>query len=343
MANATRLDAGRGRPTAGAILPQCERPWVLVGPVVCCSILLGPHRPIPVGLRGWAAWHDGWVSPTDDLPSTPPPLASALDGEAFARQGGVGGNQTLLMLYGRVVTWPELLAAVALLLVLMSLVALVGIWFAWHKLAVRVLLQDQQAVVTLPADLRVQAAVQHRIGVRIDQRIPVRLPLSQDVELPLTQALPVQVSLQTSVPVRLDVPIDQVIKIDQRIDVDTNVHTKILGFGVTLPIKGQVPIRADVPVHLHVPVSEDVPVTVQGPATVTLLQPLHAHVQTVLQTEVPIHESLSLPLTRPIDANLHFTQPRIEVGLSQLDMTVPFDAVGLSWRGPLPAWLSARP
>ena len=124
----------------------------------------------------------------------------------------------------------------------------------------------------------------------------------------------------------------ETVEVDQVIDLDTQVQTKVLGIAMTLPIRGKVPVKASVPIEMNIPIHHDLPVALVRTAQVTMQAPLRAHIDTVIETQVPIRQALAVPLTAPVSARLTFPQPTVDAGLNLMDLTVPFNAVTLGWR-----------
>lgn len=238
----------------------------------------------------------------------------------------------MLAIYGRTVTWKHLIITAVLLLILMGVGAAFVTWWIWQNMAAQVVLKEQQADIVLPKELAVQAAVNQRVRIQVDQTLPVRVPIHQDLTIPLKEAIPINVSIDTMVPISIDVPIKHVVRVDQVVQLDTQVKTRILGIPVTVPIQGRIPVKAEVPVDLVIPVRQNLPVALVTPATVRLTEPLRTTVDTVIEARIPVHESLSLPVTAPVNATLSFPQQRVRAGLDLLDLTVPFDSVTLAPR-----------
>lgn len=236
------------------------------------------------------------------------------------------------------VTWRTLILTVALLLLLMTALAAGAGWWAWNHLVAQVALKEQKALIKLPEQLAVRAAISNRVQVRIDERLPVRVPISQALSIPITEPIPIKVAVETTVPIDLEVPVKHVLKVDQSIDLDARVQTRLLGFNVTLPIKGRVPLRADVPVDLVIPVHKQIPVSLNMPAVVRLPEPLRAQVDTVFETTIPIRQSMSLPVTAPVDAVLTFPGQTVEAGLQLVRLDLPFDAIRVLPREAPPWW-----
>ena len=238
----------------------------------------------------------------------------------------------MLAVYGHTITWRHLILTAFALIVLMSALALAAGWWAWHHLAAHVVLREQQALVRLPDTLAVRAEITRQVAVRVDQTLPVRVPIQQDLVIPIKDAIPVQVSIDTVVPLRLDVPVRQTIHLDQAIDIDTQVRTRVLGVSLSVPIQGRIPVKADVPVDMVIPVKQDVPIALTTSALVRVTEPLRTRIDTVVHAQVPIHASLRLPVTEPVDARLTFPQQRVQAGLDLMDLTVPFEAVTMALR-----------
>lgn len=229
----------------------------------------------------------------------------------------------------RAVTWRGLILTAALLLLTMSLLAIAGGYWAWTRLAARVLLQEQRAQVELPAELAVRAAVGGLVEVKLDQSWPVRVPVRQTFQIPLTDPIALQASIDTVVPLAVDVAVEHTLQVDQVIAIDAKVATRFMGMPLTVPIKGQVPVKAAVPISLVIPVRKQVPLSLTVPATVRLAEPIEARVDTVVETRVPLRETLRVPVTAPVAATLTFPQQVTEAGLKLIDFELPLDAIRL--------------
>lgn len=239
----------------------------------------------------------------------------------------------MLAIYGRTVTWKHLILTAGLLLILMGAAAASAAWWAWHNLAAQVVLKEQQADILLPKELAVKAAVTQKVKISLDnQTLPVRVPIHQELSIPLDEVIPIKVSLDTVVPVNIDVPVKHVLKVDQVVDLDTHVKTRILGIPLTLPIQGKIPVKADVPVDLVIPIRKDLPLVLVTPVTVRFSEPLHTTLDTVIETRLPLHGAMDIPLTAPVSASLTFPQQKVQAGLELLDLTVPFEDVTLAPR-----------
>lgn len=238
------------------------------------------------------------------------------------------------------VTWKALIITAVVLLLLMSAVAAMAGWWAWRHMAARVTLQNQPALVRLPDTLAVQAEVRRALQVKVDQVLPVSVPIDEHVSIPFPEPVPVNVRVDTQVPVAIDVPFEHVFTIDQTIELDTTVRTRVLGFSVNVPIQGKVPLKAQVPIKLVVPVRHTLPVSLDVPAMVRLPEPIRAHVQTTVKAQIPIRESLSLPVTEPLQATLRFPNPEIRASLAHTEVLLPFDTITVA---PTSGWASLVP
>lgn len=273
-------------------------------------------------------------------PSRPDSFAvPAASGTALPPDGAA-----MLAVYGRPVTWRMLVLTAVVLLVLMATSAFGVVWWVWHNLAARVVIQEQQALVQLPPELAVRAAVSEQVQVTIDEVLPITVPIDQTLTIPLNDTLPVRVSIDTTLPIAIDVPVRQVIPLDQVVDVDATVRTKVLGIPMTVPVKGRIPIKADVPLDVVIPVRHTLPLVLSTDAQVRLQEPLRVKVNTLIQAQVPIQRQLSLPINEPVQATLSFPQRTVSAGLQLLDLTVPFTAVSFAPReGTMAAqWWSDR-
>ncbi|RZI81427.1 MAG: hypothetical protein EOP38_19390 [Rubrivivax sp.] len=228
------------------------------------------------------------------------------------------------------VTWRTLILSAVAMLLVMTAVAAGGAYWAWQRLSAHVVLRDQSAQISMPAELAVRASVSNQVQVRLDQTLRLKVPVHETLSIPITDPIPLTVSIETSVPINLDVPIEHTLHVDQVIELDTKVKTRILGLPVTLPIKGKVPLKADVPISLVIPVRKQVPVSLNTPALIRLNEPLSAKIDTLLDTQVPIRESFTLPVTAPVNATLSFPSQSVKAGLKHMDIQLPLADVRLA-------------
>jgi hypothetical protein len=112
--------------------------------------------------------------------------------------------------------------------------------------------------------------------------------------------------------------------------VDTEVEVTVAGVTLDLPIRGDVPIKADVPLNLMIPVKDEVPLKFTSPVILRLHEPLHALLDTTLDTEIPVQGTLQLPVTSQIEATLNFPPKPVEAGLYYLDLALPLEDVEFS-------------
>ena len=230
------------------------------------------------------------------------------------------------------VTWRTLILTSVALLVLLTGLSGAAAWWAWHHLAAQVTLREQPARIRMPRSLAVRAAVDNRVQVKVDQVLPVRVPISQTLAIPLDQPMQVQVKVDTVVPIDLVVPVRHVVRIDQSIALDTTVKTRVLGIPLSLPVQGTVPLKTDVPIVLDLPVKHQLPVSLNAPATVRLSEPLRTRIDTVFEAKVPVRQSLSLPVTAPVEATLSFPGQVVEAGLDVMAVSLPFQAIRIEPR-----------
>lgn len=232
----------------------------------------------------------------------------------------------------RYVTWRTLLlSALALFIVLCIATVVTGYW-VWHHVVAEVDLPEQTARVALPSQLAVRAAVTNNVQVRVRQVLPLKVPLHQTLSIPVPDPLQVDAQLQATIPLDLNIPVEQTLHVDQTLELNTAVKTRVLGFGVTLPIQGKVPLKLDVPIHMLIPVRQQLPLQLRLPASVQLTQPLQARLDTVLDTRVAVDEALNLPVTAPVDAVLSFPQRDVEAGLRLMRAEVPLQAIRFETR-----------
>ena len=216
-----------------------------------------------------------------------------------------------------------------LLMVLLAISGAVGLW-VFNETNARFLLREQSGWIKFPDALNVVADINNAMQVHIDQVIPAQVPVKQAIDIPVRDDVNAVVTVDTHVPIALQVAVSDTIAIDQVVTIDTEVEVTVAGVAIDLPIKGDIPIKADVPINLVIPVEDDVPLQFTAPVTLQLPEPLHAQLDTVLDTQIPIQGVLQLPVTSQLEATLNFPPQPVEAGLYYLDLALPLNSIEFS-------------
>ena len=222
-----------------------------------------------------------------------------------------------------------LLICSGLLLLLITVTAAAGLWVL-HETKARFLLREQTGWIRLPESLDVEASINNAMQVHVDQVIPAKVPVKQGIDIPVPGDINAVVAVDTRVPVVMSVVVNDTLRIDQVIPVDTEVEVTVAGVSLDLPIKGDVPIKADVPLNLTIPVNDQVPLKFTAQVVLRLHEPLHAELDTVLDTQIPIKGTLEMPVTSQLEATLNFPPDPVEAGLYYLDLSLPLNEVEFS-------------
>ena len=233
------------------------------------------------------------------------------------------------------ITLKTLILSSALLLVgLLTTTVCIGYW-AYQNVQARFLLKDQSGWISFPESLEVGAEIRDALQVEVNQSIPTKVPINQAIDIPVPNDIHATVTVDTSIPIKFDVAVEDTLIIDQIIPIDTVVQVTVAGIDIGLPIKGDIPIKAAVPLELIIPINNQVPLAFTAPVTLRLDEPLHARLDTVLDTIIPIKGVLDLPVTSDIEATLRFPSQPIEAGLYYFDLSLPLKNVEISTLEPL--------
>lgn len=236
----------------------------------------------------------------------------------------------------RPVTLKTLLTICLILLaVLLAGSGLAGYWI-FSETKARFLLREQSGWIKFPESLNVKADIHNKMQVHVDQSIATKVPIKQALSIPVPGDVNALVSVDTEIPINLKVPVKDTLAIDQTIPVDTEVEVTVAGIGIDLPIKGDIPIKAEIPLNLLIPVTDKVPLQFTSPVTLRLPEPLHAELDTALDTNIPIQGVLSLPVTSQLEATLNFPPQPVEAGLYYLDLALPLREIDFSTVSPAP-------
>ena len=182
-------------------------------------------------------------------------------------------------------------------------------WWLFQHVDARVQLKNQPMVVSLPEAFAVSADVLNVLDVRIDGDVSALVPVNQLITVPIRDTLKVTASVDSDVPIRMTVPVRERVSVDQVVHVDTQVQVRVLGRDLTLPVRGDVPIKAMIPVNLDIPVDQRVRVRFSTPADVRIDQPLRIPLKAVIDTVVPVHSQLRVPVQSALQANIRVQGP----------------------------------
>jgi len=118
------------------------------------------------------------------------------------------------------------------------------------------------------------------------------------------------------------------VSVDQVVHVDTQVQVRVLGRDLTLPVRGDVPIKAMIPVNLDIPVDQRVRVRFSTPADVRIDQPLRIPLKAVIDTVVPVHSQLRVPVQSALQANIRVQGP-VPAVIEHADLRLPLRDLAL--------------
>lgn len=224
-----------------------------------------------------------------------------------------------------------LIAILALLLVTFALTVVLAGW-VWRHLGAELALRDQIAQVAITQALPIDVQLQEGLELLVDGNVETSVPVNQVVKVPLQETLDVTVDFDGAVDVNLDVPFQTMVRVDEMMPLEAVLDVKIMGVWTKLPIRGVLPIRLNVPVNTVVPVRQSLPLAFSQPARVALDQTLSVPLNTHINTTVPLHSVLSVPEPPPFKALATVLEPA-ETTLTRLDLALPMNDLGLSWKG----------
>lgn len=224
-----------------------------------------------------------------------------------------------------------LIAILALLLVTFVLTLVLAGW-VWRHLGAELALRDQIAQVAITQALPIDVQLQQGLELLVDGTVDTTVPVKQVLTVPLQETLDVSVDFDGAVDVNLDVPFQTMVKVDEMMPLEAVLDVKIMGVWTKLPIRGVLPIRLNVPVNTVVPVRQSLPLSFTKPVQVALDQQISVPLDTRIRTSVPLHSVLQVPQPPPIKALATVLEPA-ETTLTRLDLALPMNDVGFSWKG----------
>lgn len=209
--------------------------------------------------------------------------------------------------------------SVLLVALALGVVSAGGVWLG---LIVQVPIRNQPAGITLPELFAAVVEVNNQLDVAMKGEITASVPFRQTLTVPLRGRYDFDVEMKARVPVQFDVRFDGVIPVDTEaaVTIRTGINYKNLKSLRNLVIETTLPLRFPLPVNLDIPVDEVIDLTYVGPLSADINQDLLAPVDTVLQTRLPIDQTISTPVTAaiPLDVRLDPGQVRLIIS----DMTV---------------------
>lgn len=212
---------------------------------------------------------------------------------------------------------------VILVLLFASLCGAILAISAFKYLVLYIPLKNQNVDIALQAPLQARVHAHEALQTYVSGTVDAEIPLNETLSLPLTQTMKPVIEFDHVVPIKTTIPVKEVIKINQVLQLDSQVKVKVLGKDIALPVKGEIPIRLDVPVHLSVPVEQGLHLKFKSPVKVQLKEQLKLPIQTTLQSQIPIHGELSIPLKSDLKARVdirHTLPVTIEHGQLELPL-----------------------
>ena len=231
-----------------------------------------------------------------------------------------------------VIRKPLLIAILSLLLLTFTLTVVLAGW-VWRHLGAELALRDQIAQVAITQALPIDVQLQQGLELRVDGRVDTSVPVNQVVRVPLRENLDVTVDFDGAVDVDLDVPFQTMVRVDEMMPLEAVLDVKIMGVWTKLPIRGVLPIRLNVPVNTVVPVRQSLPLRFSQPARVALDQTLSVPLNTHINTTVPLDSVLMTVAEPPPFKALATVLEPAETTLTRLDLALPMNEVGFSWKG----------
>lgn len=175
-------------------------------------------------------------------------------------------------------------------------------WWIWMNLVIHIYIRDQLTGITLPESFDAVAEVSNVLDVAMDGEITTSVPFQQTLTVPLRGRYDFDVEMNARVPVKFEVIYDGIIPVDTSADVTvrTGINYKNLKSLRNLTIETSLPLKFPLPVNLKIPIDDTIDLTYNGPLSADIDQDLLAPVDTVLQTKLPIKQTIRTPVTAAI-------------------------------------------
>ncbi|MFA5938582.1 MAG: hypothetical protein WC809_04430 [Sinimarinibacterium sp.] len=204
---------------------------------------------------------------------------------------------------------------------------LIGVWLAWWvwlHIVIHIPITDQPVGIALPREFSATAEVTNVLDVAMKGEIATTVPFKQALTVPLRGRYDLDVELNAKVPVQFEVVYDGAIPVDTAasVTIRTGINYKNLKSLRNLTIKTSLPLKFLLPVRLKIPIKEVLDVTYVGPLSADIHHDLHATVDTVLRTRLPIDQTVRTPVTAAIPLRIWPDQAQTRLILTRLDVAL---------------------
>lgn len=175
--------------------------------------------------------------------------------------------------------------------------AFAGFWLLM-RLSFGLTVSNQPMAVTLPERFDITAQIAEELDILMSGVIHAQVPFQQELTLPLQGRYRSDITMNAQVPVQFDVVYDGIIPVDTVADIQIRTDFNYMGAKTlrNLDIRAKLPMQFGLPVKLTAPVDDVIDLRYEGPLIMNLDQTITTEVDTVINTQLNVHERVSAPV-----------------------------------------------
>lgn len=209
--------------------------------------------------------------------------------------------------------------------------AFVGYWL-FVNLVVHITLKDQPAAIRLPEQVEATAEVTNVLDITMQGDISASVPFQETLKVPFKGRYDFDVQMSPEVPLDFAVDYEGVIPVDTMANVtaSTDFDYKTLKKIRNLEFSTQIPLDFNLPVNLHIPVEETINLEYEGPISATIDEEITTQVDTILNTTLPVDQTVSSPVTTKIPLTVSLPQDPVRAMLNHVEIGLKPTMLGFS-------------
>lgn len=206
-----------------------------------------------------------------------------------------------------------------------------GFWL-FMRLSFGLTVSDQPMAVTLPERFDITAQIAEKLDILMSGVIHAQVPFRQELTLPLQGRYRSHVEMNADVPVQFDVVYDGIIPVDTVADIQIRTDFNYMGAKTlrNLDIRAKLPMQFGLPVRLTAPVDDRIELRYDGPLVMNLDQTITTEVDTVINTQLDVHERVSAPVIASIPMRTIGPAQPLRTTITRLPISGLVRDIGLS-------------
>lgn len=216
-------------------------------------------------------------------------------------------------------------------LAVVAMGAFAGFWL-FMRLSFGLTISDQPMAVTLPERFDITAQIAEELDILMSGVIHAQVPFRQELTLPLQGRYRSHVEMNADVPVQFDVVYDGIIPVDTVADIQIRTDFNYMGAKTlrNLDIRAKLPMQFGLPVRLTAPVDDRIELRYDGPLVMNLDQTITTEVDTIIDTQLDVHERVSAPVIAKIPMRTIGPAQPLRTTITRLPISGLVRDIGLS-------------